>query len=92
MAGQIDEWPWNRAWPWLLLTAPVVLFTGWLWIPIGSCAGYTDDYRGDTSCYVGPAAGYAATWVMTGLALVLVLCFGAGLLRALVRRGRRGLP
>lgn len=54
MMRKIDEWPWNRSWPWIFFITPIVLFTGWLWMPIGRCAGYTEDYEGDTSCYVGP--------------------------------------
>ena len=85
MTRKIDEWPWNRPWPWVFFIAPVVLFTGLLWMPIGSCAAYTEDFQGDTSCYVGPAAGYSATWAITAGSLLLVACFAVGLARALFR-------
>lgn len=90
MTKKIDEWPWNRAWPWVFFITPIVLFTGWLWWPVGSCSQYnTEDYAGDTSCYVGPPAGYAATWTITAVSLLLVTGFAAGLVRAVYRR-RRG--
>lgn len=89
MTGKIDEWPWNRAWPWMCFITPIVLFTEFLWIPIGSCSVYTDNYQGDTSCYVGPPAGYAATWGITAASVLLISGFAACLVRALYR-GRRG--
>jgi len=89
MNRKIDEWPWNRPWPWVLFIAPFIVFMGLIWIPTGSCAMYTGDVQGDTSCYVGPVAGYGATWAMTTVALILVVGFAAGLVRALIR-GRRG--
>lgn len=88
MMRKIDEWPWNRSWPWIFFITPIVLFTGWLWMPIGRCAGYTEDYEGDTSCYLGPPAGYTATWAITAVSLFLVTAFAAGLVRALWRKHR----
>ena len=94
MTRKIDEWPWNRAWPWIVFITPIVLFTVFLWMPVGHCSAYTDDYQGDTSCYVGAPAGYAATWAMTAASVSLIAGLAAGLTRALYRerRGRRGHP
>jgi len=92
MAKAIDEWPWNTAWPWLLMMAPVLLFLGVIWTPIGSCASYEAGYQGDTSCYLGPPAGYDATWAMTAVSLLIVAAFASGLARALYRRARRTRP
>jgi len=89
MKRKIDEWPWNRAWLWIFLITPTVLFTGLLWMPIGSCSVYTDDYQGDSSCYVGPPAGYVGTGLITAASVLLVAGFASCLVRALYR-GRRG--
>lgn len=84
MRRKMDEWPWNRPWPWMLFIAPVAVFLGLIWIPIGSCSMYPSGFQGDTSCYFGPAAGFVATWIMTAVCLVIVTVLTAGLIRALV--------
>src|SRR6478736_3259101 len=49
MKRKMDEWPWNRPWPWMLFIAPVAVFLGLIWIPIGSCSMYPAGFQGDTS-------------------------------------------
>lgn len=85
MKRRLDEWPWNRPWPWLLFIAPIAVFVGVIWIPMGSCSMYPEGFQGDTSCYFGPVAGFLATWIMTAVCLVIVTALAAGLVHALVR-------